>query len=44
MVRAGNVWDDAHAAGQTHSARDGLTYIHQFADETVVSGQGSAAP
>lgn len=43
VVRAGNVWDDAHAAGQTHAARDGLTYIHPFADETVVAGQGTIA-
>jgi threonine dehydratase len=28
VVRAGDVWDDAHAAALEHAARDGLTYIH----------------
>ncbi|WP_169928352.1 threonine ammonia-lyase [Labilithrix luteola] len=41
--RAGAVWDDAHAAALEHAARDGLTYVHPFADPDVVAGQGTVA-
>ena len=43
VVRAGGVWDEAHAAGQAHAERDRLTYIHPFADESVIAGQGTIA-
>jgi threonine dehydratase len=43
VVRAGLVWDDAHAAGVEHATRDGLTYVHPFADPTVIAGQGTIA-
>ncbi|CAN5882941.1 threonine/serine dehydratase [soil metagenome] len=43
VVRAGTVWDEAHAAGQAHAARDGLTYIHPFADAVVIAGQATLA-
>lgn len=43
VVRAGSVWDDAHEAALAHAARDGLTYVHPFADPEVVAGQGTIA-
>jgi threonine dehydratase len=43
VVRAGAVWDDAHAAALEHAARDGLTYVHPFADPEVIAGQGTIA-
>lgn len=43
VVRAGDVWDDAHTAAVTHAEREGLTYVHPFADLAVVSGQGTIA-
>lgn len=43
VVRAGDVWDDAHEAALAHAARTGATYIHPFADPDVVAGQGTIA-
>ena len=43
VVRAGVVWDDAHAAALAHATRDGLTYVHPFADHAVIAGQGTLA-
>jgi len=43
VVRAGDVWDDAHAAALEHAAREGMTYIHPFADVAVVAGAGTIA-
>jgi threonine dehydratase len=43
VVRAGDVWDDAHAAALDHAAREGLTYVHPFADLDVVAGAGTIA-
>lgn len=43
VMRAGEVWDDAHAAALAHAERDGLTYVHPFADPEVVAGQGTIA-
>lgn len=43
VVRAGDVWDDAHAAALAHAAREGLTYVHPFADPDVVAGAGTIA-
>jgi threonine dehydratase len=43
VVRAGKVWDDAHAAAVDHANRHGLTYVHPFADPEVVAGQGTVA-
>ncbi|MBX3199728.1 MAG: pyridoxal-phosphate dependent enzyme [Labilithrix sp.] len=43
VIRAGEVWDDAHAAALAHAERDGLTYVHPFADPEVVAGQGTIA-
>lgn len=43
VVRAGEVWDDAHAAALAHagSGPTALTYVHPFADPDVVAGQGT---
>lgn len=43
VVRAGDVWDDAHAAAVAHATRDDLTYVHPFADPAVVCGQATIA-
>ncbi len=43
VVRAGDVWDDAHAAALEHAKRDGLTYIHPFADAAVICGAATIA-
>jgi len=43
VVRAGDVWDDAHTAALAHAERDGLAYIHPFADPEVVAGQATIA-
>lgn len=43
VVRVGDVWDDAHAAAVEHAAREGLTYVHPFADLDVVAGAGTVA-
>lgn len=43
VVTEGAVWDDAEAAALTRAARDGLTYVHPFADPQVIAGQGTIA-
>jgi threonine dehydratase len=43
VVRIGSVWDEADAAAQAAAARDGLTYVHPFADPAVIAGQGTVA-
>jgi threonine dehydratase len=43
VVMAGDVWDDANEAALEAAARDGLAYVHPFADPLVVAGQGTAA-
>jgi threonine dehydratase len=43
VVRAGEVWDDAHAAALAHATREGLTYVHPFADPAVICGQATIA-
>lgn len=37
----GAVWDDANDAAIERAARDGLCYIHPFADREVIAGQGT---
>ena len=41
VVIEGAVWDDANDAALARAERDGLTYIHPFADPTVIAGQGT---
>jgi threonine dehydratase len=37
----GDVWDDANAAAQRAAEREGMTYVHPFADSAVMAGQGT---
>ena len=41
VVSEGAVWDDANALAQAAAERDGLTYVHPFADPLVIAGQGT---
>ncbi|MGE5201291.1 MAG: threonine ammonia-lyase [Acidobacteriota bacterium] len=41
VVVEGDVWDDANRAAIAHAEREGLTYIHPFADPRVIAGQGT---
>lgn len=41
VVVEGAVWDDAERAALARAERDGLTYIHPFADPHVIAGQGT---
>lgn len=43
VVRAGDVWDEAHAAALVRAEKDGLVYVHPFADPEVVAGAGTIA-
>src|SRR5690606_10782883 len=39
----GAVWDEANAAALAAAERDGLAYVHPFADPAVIAGQGTVA-
>ena len=41
LVIEGALWDDANAAAMARAERDGLSYIHPFADPAVIAGQGT---
>jgi threonine dehydratase len=41
IVWEGEVWDDANAAAMEAARREGLSYIHPFADPDVIAGQGT---
>lgn len=41
VVLEGEVWDEANRAALARAGRDGLTYIHPFADPRVIAGQGT---
>lgn len=41
VVRHGAVWDDANHAALDAAEKDGLTYVHPFADPVVIAGQGT---
>lgn len=43
VVIEGDVWDDANEAALARAEREGLTYIHAFADPAVIAGQGTMA-
>jgi threonine dehydratase len=43
VVRAGELWDDAHRAALAFAEREGRTYLHAFDDPAVVAGQGTIA-
>ena len=41
VVREGAVWDEADHAAREMAEREGLDYVHAFADPAVVAGQGT---
>ena len=41
VVWEGEVWDDANAAALAAAERDGMEYVHPFADPAVIAGQGT---
>ncbi len=43
VVLHGNVYDEACAYAMELAAKEGMTFIHPFDDETVATGQGSIA-
>lgn len=43
VVTEGQVWDDSERAALARAEKDGLTYIHPFADRAVIAGQGTIA-
>ncbi len=40
-VREGSLWDEADRAARQMAEREGLTYVHAFADPAVIAGQGT---
>ncbi|MFQ3536965.1 MAG: threonine/serine dehydratase [Aggregatilineales bacterium] len=43
VIMHGAVWDDANAAALERAQREGITYVHPFADPAVIAGQGTLA-
>lgn len=43
VVLEGEVWDDANALALARAEKEGRTYVHPFADESVIAGQGTVA-
>ncbi|HEY3109228.1 MAG TPA: threonine/serine dehydratase [Chloroflexota bacterium] len=43
VVVEGEVWDDANRLALAAAEREGLTYVHPFADRRVIAGQGTVA-
>jgi len=43
VVFAGDVWDEANQTALIAAEKEGLTYIHPFADPMVIAGQGTIA-
>lgn len=41
VIREGTLWDEADAAAREAARRDGLIYVHAFADPAVMAGQGT---
>lgn len=41
LIWEGEVWDEANAAALGAAERDGLTYVHPFADPAVIAGQAT---
>jgi threonine dehydratase len=39
----GRVWDESNRAALALAEREGLTYVHPFADPAVIAGQGTVA-
>jgi threonine dehydratase len=43
LAVAGRHWSESNTAALAHAQREGLTYFHPFADNTVMAGQGTVA-
>jgi threonine dehydratase len=43
VIWEGEVWDEANRAALELAEREGMTYVHPFADEAVIAGQGTLA-
>lgn len=43
VIVTGDVWDDANAYALEDAKENGKTYIHPFADASVIEGQGTIA-
>ena len=43
VIVEGDVWDESNEAARRRAARDGMAYVHPFADRLVVAGQGTVA-
>jgi threonine dehydratase len=43
VIFHGAVWDEANEAAMAAAETEGLTYVHAFADPTVIAGQGTVA-
>lgn len=41
VIVAGDVWDDANNLALEDAQKTGKTYVHPFADERVIAGQGT---
>ncbi len=41
VVLHGSIWDEANEKAKELVERDGLTYVHPFDDEQVITGQGT---
>lgn len=43
VVIEGDVWDDANRAAMARAEKDGLAFLHPFANPAVIAGQGTVA-
>jgi threonine dehydratase len=43
VIVEGAVWDDANRLALAAAEREGMTYVHPFANPTVIAGQGTVA-
>ncbi len=43
VIVSGPVWDDANALALKAAEEEGMTYVHPFADRSVIEGQGTIA-
>lgn len=43
VIVDGDVWDDANALALKAAEENGMTYVHPFADRSVIIGQGTLA-
>ncbi len=41
VIVEGEIWDEANTAAQEYAARNGMAYLHPFADPAVIAGQGT---